>query len=369
MKKLNKILGCLVGGAVGDALGYPVEFLSEKEIFDTYGHRGITNYELVDGKALISDDTQMTLFTANGLLLGDTRGCMRGIKGSYESYIVTCYQEWLRTQCESYPLSEQDEYQYSWLLNVPELFNPREPGRTCIKEVGRGCQGTIENPINNSKGCGGIMRVAPIGVYSSKLLDWIPMLGARVAALTHTHELGYIPAYVLVDILQRIHHTDSSLKSVIKDALNDAIEEFGGKASEENLNCLERLITLAIELSERNDITDLEAIHLLGEGWVAEETLAIAIYCSLKYQNSFEDGIIASVNHKGDSDSTGSVTGQILGAYLGFEAIPLKYIENLELINVIKEMAHDLAEERIPISEYEPIVTPKQKEWANKYMR
>ena len=80
MSKLDKIRGCLFGGAVGDALGYPVEFMGEKAIFSQYGNRGIQEYELdpVSGKALISDDTQMTLFTANGLLVGDTRGHTRG---------------------------------------------------------------------------------------------------------------------------------------------------------------------------------------------------------------------------------------------------------------------------------------------------
>ena len=73
MKSLDKFKGCLLGGAAGDALGYAVEFLDEPGIVKKYGKNGITSYDLSDGKALISDDTQMTLFTANGMLLGTTR--------------------------------------------------------------------------------------------------------------------------------------------------------------------------------------------------------------------------------------------------------------------------------------------------------
>lgn len=101
------------------------------------------------------------------------------------------------------------------------------------------------------------------------------------------------------------------------------------------------LIDKAIDLANE-DVDDLEAIRELGQGWVAEETLAIAIYCALKYSNDFDKALIASVNHSGDSDSTGAVTGNILGAYLGLSGIPEKYLKNLELKNVILELADDL---------------------------
>ena len=81
MKNIDKYRGCLIGGAAGDALGYAVEFLDDAAIFSKYGENGITEYSLVNGVAEISDDTQMTLFTANALLLGTTRGMTRGIMG------------------------------------------------------------------------------------------------------------------------------------------------------------------------------------------------------------------------------------------------------------------------------------------------
>ena len=90
------------------------------------------------------------------------------------------------------------------------------------------------------------------------------------------------------------------------------------------------------------DVDDNEAIHALGEGWVGDEALAIALYCALKHSHNFDRAIIAAVNHKGDSDSTGAITGNILGAYLGLGKIPQKYTDKLELKDVIFEIADDL---------------------------
>ena len=132
----------------------------------------------------------------------------------------------------------------------------------------------------------------------------------------------------------------------------------------EHLNELMELIDKAIEFALNDNIDDLDAIRQLGEGWVAEETLAIAIYCSMKYENDFEKAIIASVNHSGDSDSTGSVTGNILGAHLGMKAIPEKYLAKLELKDIILEIADDLFND-CNISEYSNY---RDEVWERKYI-
>lgn len=340
MKDLDRYRGCLIGGAAGDALGYAVEFLDSASIKQMYGKQGIAEYDLKGGKALISDDTQMTLFTANGLLFGTTRGCVRGIMGSYASYIGVCYRDWYRTQRESYPLKGEDFH--SWLVNVPELFHPRAPGGTCLRAISGETYGTPEEPVNHSKGCGGVMRVAPIGLYLSA--DTMPQeqidrIGAEAAALTHGHPLGYIPAAALVHIVSlAAHRDDLSLSEIVADMKASIHRQFKGNSY---LPVFEQLLDKAVQLSQQN-LPDEEAIAALGEGWVAEETLAIAVYCALKYSSDFDKALIASVNHSGDSDSTGSVTGNILGAYLGLQAIPAKYTANLELLDVMTELADDL---------------------------
>ena len=362
MRNQDKFRGCLIGGAAGDALGYAVEFMREDEIFRKYGGNGITEYDLRDGTALISDDTQMTLFTAAGLLLGTTRGMMRGIMGSYTEYIYHVYTDWLKTQTEQYPLP--DEIHYSWLVNVPELFSPRAPGNTCITSLISDRMGTIENPLNRSKGCGGVMRVAPVGLYfNDKGTDirQIARIGAEAAAITHGHALGWMPAAALVQIIHEISQNDDPIYDAVMKTLHTQEEMWPDTVEREAfLDIMYRAVDLA-----QADRDDREAIHKLGEGWVAEETLAIAVYCALKYENDFDRAMIAAVNHNGDSDSTGAVAGNILGARLGLSGIPEKYTKDLELKDVILEIADDLWQDcRMSEGDYEH----RDPVWTQKYI-
>jgi len=364
-KNLDKFRGCLIGGAAGDALGYTVEFMSESFIFAKFGKGGITGYWPANRTAQISDDTQMTMFTANGLLFGTTRGCMRGIMGPYPSYVAEAYRDWYKTQTRPYPV--QENFHCSWLLNVPELFARRAPGNTCMQAIHTGCRGSIERPENNSKGCGGVMRVAPIGLYFGD--SWmaplaIDLMGADAAALTHGHEMGYIPAAMLVHIVRLVSHSDEiTLKDAVLDS-KTAIEMLFPEAKE--LPGFLKMIDKAVKLSQ-SDIPDLDAIHELGQGWVGDEALAIAIYCALKHSGDFDKALIAAVNHDGDSDSTGAITGNILGAYLGLSGIPRKYIDNLELVDVLTELADDLYYD-CQLDEYKQATDPRDIAWEKKYV-
>ena len=147
MKSIDKYRGCLIGGAAGDALGYAVEFLSEGMIFSRYGESGITEYELTNGVAQISDDTQMSLFTANGLLYAAAHAMTENFAGCIE----LCYKDWLKTQRESYPVDA--EKCCSWLMNEQRLFSRRAPGVTCMSALSAKKCGTMAEPINDSKGC------------------------------------------------------------------------------------------------------------------------------------------------------------------------------------------------------------------------
>ena len=289
--------------------------------------------------AQISDDTQMTLFTANGLLFSETRrriGAPGG--GSVAGAVAACYRDWLKTQREPFCPGAQDHT--AWIMNVPELYQRRAPGNTCLDAIVQGAKGTMERPINRSKGCGGIMRVASAGLWLTKP-DGAGRLAAQLAALTHGHELGYIPAGVLGYCVSVLTHgeTDSVLEAV-QNGMDWAARQFAGTP---HLPELIDLVNEAVCLSEK-DMEDTDAIRELGEGWVAEETLAIAVYCALKHENDFDRAIAAAVNHDGDSDSTGAVTGNLLGARLGLAGIPPKYLEHLELKSVILELADDLCQ-------------------------
>ena len=337
MRYIDKFRGCLIGGAAGDALGYAVEFKREDGIFSEYGNDGITEYDLIldTDVAEISDDTQMTLFTAEGLLLAG-RECE---SVDYINSIREMYKCWYQTQSEKY--LQKNENLQSRLLNVPELYNRRCPGSTCMIAIMAGANGSVNAPINKSKGCGGVMRVAPIGLFYCDTIvpyEQSDMIGAEAAALTHGHDLGYIPAAALVHIVRKAAESDILLKDAVSDSIK-IMEKLFPKA--EHINDFTAIMQKAIQLAE-SDMDDLSAIHQLGEGWVAEETLAIAVYCALKYENNFDMALRAAVNHNGDSDSTGAVCGNILGAYLGYNAIPQKYKERLELHDIICETADNL---------------------------
>lgn len=371
---LDKIRGCLFGGAVGDALGYSIEFWNEKEIFQKYP-QGLQEYVLdkKSGMALISDDTQMSLFTANGVLIADTRAAMRGIGSAPHHYVASAYMDWLLTQEQSFGYLQNTPSRFaqgyvSWLLDVPGLYSRRAPGNTCLSALyGRkkgGSFGSIDHPINSSKGCGGVMRVAPLALrynFHGKLND-LDKEGGELAAITHGHPLGYMSAAVLVHIVNRIVYPSGkmSLKEIVMEALDTVNEVFSG---EPYLNALDRIVRLAVSLSENNE-KDIFNIHKLGEGWTGEEALAISIYCALKYENDFSAGVAAAVNHRGDSDSTGAVTGNILGALCGYEAIEEKWKRNLELSDVILEMADDLCYGCM-MNEYSSYEDP---DWTRKYV-
>lgn len=373
---LDKYRGCLMGGAVGDALGVPVEFLDEPEIFRKYGKRGITNFTKLGSAGKFSDDTQMTLFTAAGLLACDVNENAASAheenknaniapsvnlhKRNYVPYIADAYRDWLQTQRQhGVPYDEQ---KHSWLRDVDALYYRCAPGRTCLYSIIDGCSGTIENPQNDSKGCGGVMRVAPIGLYlgaTDLSAEEIDRVGAEAAALTHGHDLGYIPAAALVHIINLIVHKGATLQEAVENSIGATQKMF---ASSPNINYFTELMQKAVQLSQ-SDIPVLDAIHELGEGWVAEETLAIVVYCCLRFSDSFEKAVVASVNHWGDSDSTGAVAGNIMGALLGMKAIPQKLAENIYLKEIVLEVADDLFDYR-DIGKYSKVTS---EEWNKKY--
>ena len=360
----DKIRGSLFGGAVGDALGYPVEFLRSSEIFRRYGEKGIGDYQPQSGQALISDDTQMSLFTACGILYGDTRLRMRGMGAPMSTYIYEAYLDWLSTQRGVKP-----EEKVSWLCNVPALYSLRAPGNASLSALSSGQMGTIKKPINNSKGCGGIMRVAPVALYfqntgTQDKIGYVDKLGAAAAAITHGHPLGWLLSAALVHVIRRLVYggctTGEGLRDILRECEDTLLDLFGDG---EDMRKLFRLIAQAEKLAE-NDRPDVENIEKLGGGWVAEETLAIALYCCLRYPDDFDKALIASVNHGGDSDSTGAVAGNIMGAICGYDSIAEKWKAGLELKDVILEIADDLAD-GCRISEDDDDTDEK---WAHKYI-
>lgn len=324
--------GCLLGGAIGDALGYPVEFCTKKEILRIYGEEGIAELEYGSKDiSEITDDTQMTLFTAEGIIRYENKGEENETDDVVEE-VYRAYLRWLSTQEDG--LKREVSHMYTGeLLNIGELYSRRSPGTTCLSALISGEKGSVDKKINDSKGCGGVMRMAPVGLFYEK--EQAFSLGMEFAAITHGHPSAYISAGALSYIIACIIEGYDLYESV-KMTL-DKVKEVNGY--EDTLNKL----NIALELYEEN-VSDENAIEILGGGWFGEEALAIAVFCSLKYESDFKSALIAAVNHSGDSDSTGAITGNILGAYLGTSKIPIEWKDRIELREVIVQMADTLLE-------------------------
>lgn len=328
----DAINNCLLGGALGDALGYSVEFESLTEIQAKYGASGI-RFDNFQGRPLISDDTQLTLFTANGLLLS----------GKGNGKVWACYQDWLDTQFKTDKAAMSHE-PVSWLVDYPEMFASREPGRTCLMTIMRDQPGQLDQPINQSKGCGAVMRIAPIGLLAGQQdSHQVALAAAQNSALTHGHQMSALASATLAVLLKleldlRIEER-LQLFECLQEALQVVQEQFADYAS---LDDFVVLIKQAVSLAQNSE-SDQKNIASLGQGWVAEETFAIGIYCAARYLTQPLKAIEVAINHDGDSDSTGAIAGQIVGiCQLADDWWPQEFVEQLAERDVIDKMAHEL---------------------------
>lgn len=330
----NHYEGCLLGGAIGDTLGAPVEFINYQQIIHRYGPQGIQKPLAGEtGLFEITDDTQMTLFTAEGLLRA--RVAMTANPQTDICQVVHhAYLRWLHTQGEDNPHFAAT-YGYNsddgFLIQQYELFKQRSPGVTCTSSMMNPQIGTFTRVLNNSKGCGAVMRAAPVGMIDLGIDPF--KLSSEIAALTHGHIDGILPAGVLAQLI-RLILDGLGLEEAVQQSLKVLQEQ-------ESSAGLLRRIQEAVDLAH-SDLPVQTCYKKLGEGWVGDEALAIAIYCALKSPDDFSQGVILAVNHNGDSDSTGSICGNILGAYLGSASLPQDWLAQLELRQVIAEIGRDL---------------------------
>lgn len=356
----SRLRGCLLGGALGDALGAPLEFMSLSEIHQEYGPAGLTAPP--DQPLDFTDDTQMTLFTAEGLIRIHSQAMDRGTADTHE-VLDHAYHRWLRTQ-DSPTLRWDSRIDDSpgWLLGVQGLHRQAAPGQTCLSlatnsEIGR----LGESALNNSKGCGTVMRVAPVGFFTPPsgpddydLFD----LGCISGFLTHGHPSGYLAAGALAYLLEQIRAGITLRMALAKVESRLAQED----AHDEVLEALQQAQTL--ERTGHDSSPD--EVESLGGGWVAEEALAIAVYCALAAERSDDPwtyGTLLAVNHSGDSDSTGAIAGNLLGAIHGEQVLPGAWLEQLSLAEVVSELADDF----ISTCAAEPPTDFRSKDWMQRY--
>jgi ADP-ribosylglycohydrolase len=327
-----------LGGAIGDAFGYEVEFSSLPSIRSRFGPAGIKSPIFHDGKLVVSDDTQMTLFTLEGLLRsfggGDDweRRCVPSVRRAY--------REWYRTQADSKVSEEKEDS--GWLIHQPEMWAQRAPGNTCLSALRVGAYGTTDKPINHSKGCGGAMRVAPVGLLQCVDPETAFRLGAEAAALTHGHPSGFLSAGMLAALIRIL--IDGTSLSTRHGAYSEAdaigqccrmLPAYSGH--EETLEAVDEAVRLAASTPKEC----ASAVESLGGGWVGEEALAIALFSVLSAE-SFVEAISIAANHGGDSDSTASIAGQLWGASQGLSGVPNDWVSRLDVLLPLLHLGREL---------------------------
>jgi ADP-ribosylglycohydrolase len=331
----DRIEAMLLGGAIGDALGAGLEFLGAHEVQRLVGPAGPTTFLPAYGRSgAITDDTQMTLFTAEGLIRARVRAELKGIC-NLPSVVRYAYVRLLSTQgIEPHPSDQGcgSAWRNGWLLAQPELHARRAPGRTCIAGLLDGRIGTLAEPLNTSKGCGTVMRVAPVAVLHLAGVDAFAV-GCETAALTHGHATAILAAGALALTLGYVLEGAS-----LHTALDLSRARLRGERGHEET---ERALAAAVALAASPTPPSMHAVASLGPGWVAEEALSVAVYCALVAPDPLA-GLRLAVTHGGDSDSTGAIAGHLLGALHGSARLPADLVRDVEARDVIRQVAHDL---------------------------
>lgn len=337
----SRVRGCLLGGAIGDALGGPVEFMDLELIQREAGPGGVKEYipEIVEGSrsyGRITDDTQMTLFTMEGMIRASVR-TDRGL-GFTIGVLHHAYDRWLDTQL----IPEPDGARDGWLINQRWLYSRRAPGNTCLSALHgpRGGRRKLEcfgeSASNQSKGCGGVMRSAPFGLlptWSWTTPEWQFSCAAEAAGYTHGHPTGRLASGALAVLIGSILRGETLSQSV-EITLRLLRQQ---DRHEETVLAIEH----AVDAAQRP--ASAAVIESLGAGWVAEEALAMAVYAALAYPGPDEmlDALALAVTHSGDSDSTGAICGNILGALHGEVALPPELAFEVEGRETILALADD----------------------------
>ncbi|OFC34122.1 ADP-ribosylglycohydrolase family protein [Acidithiobacillus caldus] len=303
---IDRIWGGFLGGAVGDALGEPIEFLSQQERLERWGPSGVREFVHPDGLGRFTDDTQMTLFTAEALILQARSG------EPLLSALHKAYLRWLVTQQLPSRIPVEVYINEGFLLDEAVLHRRMGPGRTCLRAL-MGATDLGMPVVNDSKGCGGLMRVAPIGFWAALRPEQWDIrrtftVASQAAQLTHGHPCGYLSAGCFALLVREV-----CLGAKLEEALATTLT-FLEKLGESGAP-IRNALNQARDLAERN-VPWEQAILELGSGWVAEEILAIAVYLGLTAPDA-ETGILQAANHPGDADSVGALAGQLLGACHG----------------------------------------------------
>ncbi|GAA1349812.1 ADP-ribosylglycohydrolase family protein [Streptomyces beijiangensis] len=329
----SRVRGCLIGGALGDALGAPVMALGLDAIREAHGPDSVTDLAPAYGRrGAVTSVTQQTLFTVDGLI----RAQVRRDTGAWHppTDVHRAHRRWAATQSDWGP--DERRKDNGWLAQEEWLYVRRDPSRNCLTGLGDEIMGTLESPKNpTARDPAALARSGPFGL----LVGWEPglvfQLAVECATQTHGHPTGYLSAgayAVIVHALARAETLDA--------AVQRALAQLAARPSHQPVTDALQHALGAV----RQGMPNPERVASLGDGEVAEEALAIGVYCALVGED-VRHGLRLAVNHGGPSAATGAICGSLLGALHGETALPPAWLAELEGRATVLELADDFSME------------------------
>ncbi|MBW8795175.1 MAG: ADP-ribosylglycohydrolase family protein [Streptomyces sp.] len=329
----SRVRGTLLGAAVGDALGGPVDGLTLEEIRAAYGPEGLVDLGFGYGRrGTVTHHTQLTLFTVDGLI----RAQVRRDTGAWHppTDLHRAYLRWAATQRDWGPDERRTED--GWLAREEWLYARREPTRSLLLGLGDERMGTLEAPKNpDDMGPEAVARSAPFGL----LVGWEPQLVVQLAvecsAQTHGHPTACLSAGAYAVIVHGLAR-GQSLDGSVQQALALLAARPGHQSVSDALQH-------ALGAVRQGMPTPARVEELTGDG-AADGMLAAAVYCALVGED-VRHGLTLAVNQAGPSAVAGALTGGLLGALHGETALPPAWVAELEGRQTILELADDFAME------------------------
>ena len=342
ISKRDAYRGCLLGLAIGDAMGYPADTKTWPQIQEDYGPYGLMGYDLRNGYAEVSSHTQIAAFSCNGLLIGLTRGQVYGKMAPFVRYMGLAQQEWAIGQRRY----DQPTRNRCWVFRVSELRSRHCTDTRMVETLNRGKLGSLEEPVNKYDTPASVTSAVAAGIFgdTGKLdPEEIDRLGSEGVALTHGHPLAFLPGALVAHLIGGcLRHQTATLNTLVRAALHAFQEQFVREYPRE-VGQITAVIEQAVSLAEERLVQPVEAMERLKCDTGAE-VLAGAIYAALLCEEDFDNAMIIAVNHSGRSAAVSALTGAILGARLGEQALPDFYMEGLEIADVLRTLADDLVQ-------------------------
>lgn len=332
--------GCLLGLAVGDAMGYPVDKKCWEEICENYGPNGLLGYDLQNDFAEITSYTQLAAFVCNGLLLNASRG--QG--DAHSRYMALALKEWAKSQ----QFRIGAERTHCWVAQIAPLRRRSCMDTQILDTLARDKIGTPDAPLNVSNSPAGLTAAICVGLFydmETMAVSRVGELGAEAVAMLQgapsAFVSGAVAAYAVAGIL---HEPKLPLHRQFTQALAAVRAQFSSRFPE-GVAEVAALLEKAYDLAADPEITPLVAMTLL-ECTTAAQCLAGAVYACLIHMANFDEALIVAVNHSGRSCAVGALAGAFMGAKLGKDALPGFYLESLEVGTVLEELGEDLSSRR-----------------------